>query len=531
MLQAFWRYNGAHHLTQDSNKHLITADSAFPAMEKLVMSARNRLYISLHIFSARTRTRSAEAHQAGLVDWGDLVADALKRGVRIRFLLNDFDPVGAADMHASVWERVGLLDDKLAKLDNAARRRLTLMVAMPGGQTGALIRLGAWPFVRKLICDCMEQYGDGGRAVPPGLAKFKDGKVPFWPPTRNYTQALHQKFIVCDNRRAIVGGLDIDERRFDDAAHRRAGHQTWHDVSMETDENEARALVVHFARSWRLVRKYGKSFCDCYVEQRPSTALSFIKPEEGRPAKSGDKITRPIIPVPATIGVTRRSFVSFGPQRRVSTMEMAYFDMIGKAKKYIYIETQYIRSTALRDALIAQLAKEPDLHVIALLPAAPDAVAYLGNFGTVQRYGEWLQMDVLTRLRRLFPKRFGVFCLTNERDRDEKHERDALHGKAMVYIHSKISIADDRHAIVASANLNGRSMEWDFEPWSAIRQKTPPRPLPIGTRFPKAGGATVRKQRNTVSFHFHMSACDVFRNIAHSSPNKWFDGTFSNRAR
>lgn len=72
-------------------------------------------------------------------------------------------------------------------------------------------------------------------------------------------------------------------------------------------------------------------------------------------------------------------------------------------------------------------------------------------------------MRALNALARAFPTRFCAFALTNDRDRAERHDRDALHGKGMVYVHSKVLIADDRQAIVSSANLNGRSLRWDYE--------------------------------------------------------------------
>lgn len=450
-------------MTEPSLEPLLTAEQIFPAMESAILSAKKQVYISLHIFSARTRTRSAEAHQLRLQNWGELLAHALKRGVRIRLLLNDFDPVGMADMHASVWERMALLDETLQDLSPEIRHRLKILVAVPGGQSGAMVRLLVWPVVYHMIKKRLDHHRETGRAVPPGLQQFADAKSLLWPPTRNYTQTLHQKFIVIDGTKAIIGGLDIDERRFDGPKHRRTGEETWHDVSVQVGAEHARAIVGHFAQSWRLVRKFGKSFAPAYCAQGEPSALHFIDTQHQRKAISVKREARPIMPVPVTIGQPRPHFLGFGPARRIRALEMAHFDLIAKAERYIYIETQYLRSTAIRDALIARLGEAPNLHIIALLPAAPDDVAYEGAADSVHRYGEWLQMRALSQLRKFFPSRFEAFCKTNEWDREEQGERDALHGKAMVYIHSKLIIADDHHAIVASSNLNGRSMEWDFE--------------------------------------------------------------------
>ena len=448
---------------QTSVEPLVTAYNAFPAMERMVIGASRSVHLSLHVFSSRTRTRSAEAHARGLTDWGQLLAFKLNEGVRIRLLINDFDPVGAPDLHASTWERIALLDEEIATLAPHARRRLTVMVAMPGGQTGGLVRLAVWPAVRARIGQLLDDHATTGRAVAPGLQEFQQNGLRLWPPTRNYTQSIHQKFIICDGRVAIVGGLDIDERRYDDPAHRRPAEQTWHDVSLQTDAVAARALVGHFAHCWRLTRRHGKSFCDRYVQGRGRTSLRFVKPVERLDVAAGRRTSRPIAPVAVTVALPVRRLFGFGPSRRDRSLEMAHFDAIAAARNFIYVETQFLRSTAIRDALAARMAEQPQLHLIMLLPAAPDAVAYLGDFNTVHRYGEWLQLKALMKLNDHFGERFGAFCLTNEMDRDERHERDALHGKAMVYVHSKVLIVDDERAIVSSANLNGRSMEWDFE--------------------------------------------------------------------
>ena len=45
----------------------------------------------------------------------------------------------------------------------------------------------------------------------------------------------------------------------------------------------------------------------------------------------------------------------------------------------------------------------------------------------------------------------------------ESKNRDALWGAPIIFIHSKVSIFDEAHALVTSANLNGRSMRWDTE--------------------------------------------------------------------
>lgn len=425
--------------------------------------------LSLHVFSPRTGTRSQASHAQRLLNWGELIADALSRGVRVRLLLNDFDPVGVADFHAQTWERMAFLDEALAAVDDAAQSRLRVMIALPGGQTGYALRSVLWPAVWKMQRDAIAQFKAQGRAIPPGLREASQSAFTVWPPRRNFTQALHQKFLVCDNKVAVIGGLDVDERRFDDPAHRRKGNQTWHDVSMRAGEREARQLAAHFFRSWRMVRRYGTSFADQYVAANPSCRIRFVQAQSQPVTVPLARMADATGPVVGTIGAPSTGAFNFGPSRYDRSLELAHYDLIVKAKHLIYIESQYLRSTAMRDALTARMGTNPDLHTIVLLPSAPDVVAFKNDKSSIHRYGEWLQMRALDRLSQLFPDRFAAYCLTNDRDQQEQGERDALHGKAMVYIHSKIIVADQDAAIVSSANLNGRSMEWDYEAGIYVR--------------------------------------------------------------
>lgn len=432
-------------------------------MERAILEASKSVRLSLHIFSPRTNTRSQQAHERKLLNWGELIADALERGVKVHILINDFDPVGVFDLHAQAWERMEFLNEAIRDLNSAALARLKVLVAVPGGQTGYVIRSLIWPAVWKMQRQAIARFNENDRAMPPGLRKANKAPLSAWPPRRNFTQALHQKFLVCDDKVAIVGGLDVDERRFDDLAHRREGEQTWHDVSVQTGETEARQLAAHFHRSWRWVAQHGTSFADQYLAASPDCRIAFEHANGKHLHRRARRIANAKGPVVTTMGAPHVGAFNFGPSRHDRSLELAHYDLINGAKNLIYIETQYFRSTAMRDALIARMGSNPDLHTIVLLPGAPDVVAYENDRSAVHRYGEWLQMRALERLSQLFPERFGAFCLTNERDHQEIGERDALHGKAMVYIHSKVIVADDKAAIVSSANLNGRSLEWDYE--------------------------------------------------------------------
>ncbi|WP_375566876.1 phospholipase D family protein [Oceaniradius stylonematis] len=457
-----------------SAQPLVTAEQAFPAMEELVLEARERLDLALHIFSPRTKTRSSAAHSRHIGDWGALIADALRRGVRTRLLLNDFDPVGAPEMHAAVWERLRLLADAVKPLPHGARTHLTVLVAHPGGQSGMALRTLIWPVARVKQARIVSQFRRKGRNLPPGLAGRAD-RIPRWPPRRNFTATLHQKFLVADKSLAIVGGLDIDERRYDDPDHNRSAPETWHDVSVGVAGGTASDLADHFDRCWNIVRAEGASHAPTFVAMDPDCPLRFAAIEKRSVLRTGEP--KPATPekgmaVAATLPRPGRSPFRFGPVADLCQLERAHLDLIARARRYVYLESQFFRSSTIRDGLIAALGRNRALHAMLLLPGAPDVIAYEGEKSGVQRYGEWLQMRSLNRLTDLFGDRFAAYCITNDRTREEEIERDALYGKSMVYVHSKVAIADDDTAIVSSANLNGRSMRWDTEAGIVARDAT-----------------------------------------------------------
>lgn len=102
------------------------------------------------------------------------------------------------------------------------------------------------------------------------------------------------------------------------------------------------------------------------------------------------------------------------------------------------------------------------MHLILLLPAAPDDVAFSGSQSADARFGEFLQSRCLRILRRGFGSRLLLVSPARPRQSDSD-ERDALADAPIIYVHSKVSVFDDSRAILSSANLNGRSLRWDTE--------------------------------------------------------------------
>src|SRR3712207_6619467 len=82
---------------------LIEAADMYPLLEQLVLEAQRSVWLSFRVFDPDTKLRSERARDLGLDDWSALIAHAVARGVEVRILLADFEPVLADYLHAGSW--------------------------------------------------------------------------------------------------------------------------------------------------------------------------------------------------------------------------------------------------------------------------------------------------------------------------------------------------------------------------------------------------------------------------------------------
>jgi uncharacterized membrane protein YdjX (TVP38/TMEM64 family) len=123
-----------------------------------------------------------------------------------------------------------------------------------------------------------------------------------------------------------------------------------------------------------------------------------------------------------------------------------YLASIGAARRYIYIENQYLTSDEIADALVSRLHEVPELELLVVMPRAP------GGWLEKRTMGAGLQRV----MRKLSHERFGgrvrfVYPWVGK-------------GKVIpVMVHAKVMIVDDLFLRVGSSNLNNRSMGVDTE--------------------------------------------------------------------
>ncbi|MDA7429313.1 phospholipase D-like domain-containing protein [Primorskyibacter aestuariivivens] len=409
---------------------LITAAQGFPALERLVSEAREEVFLSFRIFDPETPLRLPEVRARGLTTWTDLLAEVARRGVSLRILLADFDPLFTADLHRLAW--------RSAQLIKTAVAGDTRVLCAPHGQE-------AGPLWHLLMRGRIKRALDNLRSRDPGdLTPVEQtilrGSTVLRPVT------IHQKFAVADGRVSVIGGLDINERRFDTPDHDRPADETWHDMSMQvTDERFGAALRHHFAQSWNSALDCGASPSDGDL-----TPLDVAAPE---------RLEDPALV--RTLSAPCRGAGRLSPDNRIAEHEETLITAIRDARNSIYLETQFLRHKPIANALVQSAGQNPDLNLIALMPPFAERVLFNSDHGWDARHAHALQVRALARIRDAFGPRAALVAPARPIAADDVGP--ALHGAEPVYVHSKVTLIDDDFGLVGSANLNGRSLRWDTE--------------------------------------------------------------------
>ena len=248
----------------------------------------------------------------------------------------------------------------------------------------------------------------------------------------------HQKVLVVDDAVAFCGGFDFAANRWDTRGHepgdprRRmpngAPYDAHHDVMMAVDGNAARALGDLARERWRRATGERLSPVPAGLDRWPGCAEPDFRE------------------VPVAISRTAPQWRD-GPEIR--EIEALYLDSIAAARETIYMESQYLASHEIGQALAARL-QEPDGPEIILV--------------TPKRAPSWTETVAMDNARTEIARRLI------EADRHGRFRLFAAVNRGQeIVVHSKVTVVDDRFLRIGSSNLNSRSMGVDTECDLAIK--------------------------------------------------------------
>ncbi|SFN32937.1 phospholipase D1/2 [Thioclava dalianensis] len=434
-------------------KLLLTAAEAYPVLEAAFLDAREEIHVSFRVFDLETKLFSARGRQVGKT-WFDLIVHVVARGLRVQVDLCDFDPCARPDLHRGTWRSMRML--AAARELAGPRAQLTTRALLHPARSGIAVRLAFWPLVMSKLSKHAQWLNEQPEKSRATLLRDMPGLAPHLVPSGQgrYARRLsglphlfpathHQKIALFDAKKLYIGGLDLDNRRYDTPDHERRGERTWHDVQLLMTGPVAREAKAHL---------------ETYHE-----------------ACAGQADAPPPRRLLRTIARRRkRAPFAIGPKSYRFEIATAHGMLVARAQKLIYLETQFFRSTALAKQLAKAARDNSALQMILLLPAAPEELAFEHSTGPDVRYGEFLQARAVKIVREAFGDRLFVGCpgqpRSARRPAQQEDGRDRLSGAPLVYTHAKVSIFDDESAIVSSANLNGRSLAWDTEAGVYLRR-------------------------------------------------------------
>jgi phosphatidylserine/phosphatidylglycerophosphate/cardiolipin synthase-like enzyme len=244
----------------------------------------------------------------------------------------------------------------------------------------------------------------------------------------------HQKIVVIDDRFAVCGGIDMTSERWDTPEHlhedprrRKPGgkpYGPWHDVTMLLEGDVAARLGDLGRTRWQ--QAGGRAMAPCAAQTQSPWPERLVAEFEN-----------------VEVGIARTRAAWHGIDE-VSEIEELFAEQIGRAKRFVYAESQYFASRRIAEA-IAQRLTEPDPPEFLLI--------------NPQSAEGWLEQAAMDTAR------VRLMHALAERDHAGRFRLflPMTSGGAAIYVHAKLMIVDDEIIRIGSANWNNRSMGLDSE--------------------------------------------------------------------
>ena len=268
----------------------------------------------------------------------------------------------------------------------------------------------------------------------------------------------HQKLVVIRHGGgtaadvAFVGGIDLCHSRRDDERHLGdpqsqpmaplyGSTPPWHDVQVAIEGPAVGDLDFTFRERWTDRSPLSRDPVGVLHDMlgRTDRKASTLAPMAPDPPARGTQSVQ----VLRTYGNRPRGY-PFAPDGERS-IARAYRKALGRARRLIYIEDQYLWSKDVMTPFVEALTSNPELHLIAVVPR------YFDQAGAVtlppNQVGREQAVQALLEAGR---DRVAIFDV-----------EDVL--GVPVYVHAKVCVIDDVWTSVGSDNFNRRSWSHDSE--------------------------------------------------------------------
>ncbi len=283
----------------------------------------------------------------------------------------------------------------------------------------------------------------------------------------------HQKTVVIDDKVAFLGGIDLaflDGDRWDTPKHTREFRATdrtqpfWHDVHMRAQGPAVQFVRDNFVQRWtgaslRTLRQDGKHIRADF-DPKPPLLPIFSKPKPYRYPTGSETPTEPQVQIVRSMPKTY-NWKHVKPAWNKSSREWersakdAYIIGIRAARRYIYLENQWISDESIWSELVAAAKRNKDnadFRIVLMIPYEP---LFAAGLGSNQELFIGAEIEDVMRNSR-DEATFGMYSLLRSEFSPNKQQ---MMGNEQIYVHSKIMIVDDEWSLIGSANAGGISLE------------------------------------------------------------------------
>uniref|UniRef100_A0A672PL97 Phospholipase n=1 Tax=Sinocyclocheilus grahami TaxID=75366 RepID=A0A672PL97_SINGR len=299
----------------------------------------------------------------------------------------------------------------------------------------------SFKFINRFVCLVCSESGSV-HSLQTGVGELM-GNTRFWH-GKDYCNFVYKDWVQLD-------------KPFDDFIDRyTTPRMPWHDISSVVHGKAARDVARHFIQRW--------NFTKIMKPKYRSLTYPFLLPKSHSTANDLNYQVPDCVQTKVQVLRSAADW-SAGIKHHEESIHNAYIQVIAKSKHFIYIENQFFISCAdnkhvynkIGDAIIERIIrahKEKKLfRVYVVTPLLP------GFEGDISTGGGMVFCLYFTRFSLYTPivddQWMNYISICGLRTHAELEGRLVTE---LIYVHSKLLIADDNTVIIGSANINDRSM-------------------------------------------------------------------------